>query len=57
MEVLQILTALNALMNLAVDAKINLEKLEQMRQSSGGDLSEEDIQVLADDAQDAINSI
>lgn len=57
MSTLELLTAINALLNLAADAKINIQKLNDMRNASGGKLTIEDLQELSNDAQTAIDSI
>ena len=57
MKALLIIDALEALLNLAVSVGINFTKLAQMREANGGELSAEQRQELADDAQSAIDQL
>jgi len=60
MEVLAIIRALAALMEVASSAGVNIQKLQDMRANAaarGEELSIEDLQALADDAQEAINRL
>ena len=57
---LELIVAINALLNLAVDAGINMQKLNTMRakaESEGRQLNTEELRSLAEDAQAAIDSI
>lgn len=60
MSSLELIVAINALLNLAVDAGINMQKLNAMREkakSEGRALNAEELFSLANDAQDAIDRI
>ena len=60
MEVLAIIKALTALMEVASLAGVNIQKLQDMRAAAaarGEELSTADLQSLADDAQAAIDKL
>lgn len=58
MKTLLLIDAIEALLSLAVNAGINIQKLNAMREANGGEpLSAEQRQELADDAQDAIDRL
>ena len=50
-----IIHALNALMNLAVDAGISITKFNDMREQSGGNLTDEQVEELANEADAAVD--
>ena len=60
MSTLELIVAINALLNLAVDAGINMQKLNAIREKAkteGRVISVAELKSLADDAQNAIDRI
>jgi len=60
MSSLEIIVAINALLNLALEAGINMQKLNTLRaqaEAEGRQLTAEELRSLADDAQNAIDRI
>lgn len=57
MSALAIINVVEGILNLAVAFGINIAKLNEMREANGGDLSPEQRQELADDAQSAIDAL
>lgn len=60
MEVIAIIKALSALMDIASSAGVNFQKLQAMRAEAaarGEELSADDLKALADDAQAAIDKL
>lgn len=58
MNALEVIALLEAAMNLAASAQINLAKLQAMREANGGaPLTDEQRQELAADAQEAIDRL
>ena len=57
---LEILTLLNAITNIAINAKINVDKFNNLRQwakTNNRQITKEELKSLADDAQSAIDSL
>lgn len=58
MNALEAIAALEAVINLAVSAGVNFQKLAAMREANGGEpLTAEQRQELEDDAQSAIDRL
>lgn len=57
MGTVEIIRAVNALLNLLVGAGISLARISQMREESGGDLTDEQVQMLADEADEVRESL
>lgn len=60
MNTLELITALNALLNLAADARINIEELQTARmraEAEGRELSAEELRELSDKAREAVNQL
>lgn len=57
MTPVQIIAAVEGLISLAMNLGVNVRKLLDMREQSGGKLTDEQLQELADDAQAAIDRL
>lgn len=57
MDVLAIVRLLDAIVSLSLAAGISIEKYRAMRDAAGGELTDEQIKQLADDAQNAIDQL
>ena len=60
MNSLEIVVALNALLNLAADAKINFNRLQQLRDQAereGRQITADELKLLARDSQAAIDRL
>ncbi len=57
MTPLEIVKAIEVLIDLATKFGVNVAKIVEMKKASGGKLSDEDLQTLADDAQSAIDTL
>ncbi len=60
MSSLELITAINALLNLAMELGINMQKLQALREQAvaeGRELTSDELRGLAEDAQAAIDRI
>lgn len=57
MTALQILTAVNAILDVAASAGVNIRKLMALRELNGGSLSREQVAELAQEARESVEKL
>ena len=57
MNALQIVQLLQLVVSIATEAGINIARFNQMREESGGDLTDEQVQELLNESQDEVDRL